>query len=132
MILTPENIKKHFPKQSAQVLKTFVECKAYINKYAIDNNLSPKDISDIAQDIINKKHYYNYKHSEVICNVIVDKICKLSNYTRPHGEFVFYTLDTILEGNDHLIIPQRCIHQMLLEYYIPNLSYNNWKAYITN
>ncbi len=132
MKLNPENICIRFPKKSAEVIRIFVECKSYINKYALDNNLTSKDISNIALDIISAEKFYKHEHSSNIHKTLANKLCSLSDDTRPHGEYLFNSLEEILGRSSRISIARNCIHQMLLEYYIPNLSYNNWKAYLTN
>ncbi len=134
MKLTFAHIANIFPEEFHQeIFDTFSDCKIFINTYSIENKLNYLDISRIAIDILDTDYYngsFKHKHSLTIFNTLSIKLNTLQESLSKHNAQFYLVMNKIIQAKSYLSVSTFIIYHMLMEYYIPHLSFNKWRKYL--
>ncbi len=119
------NLKKDFPSDYDYIHKMFLDCKYFINTYAVINNLSKEEIDAIADTIFSTKfsHKDNTHTTRIfyILNFIVDNFFDIRNL------YFFDYLRNVLKLDDGQASMNVLVYYMLKQYYHPLVNYSTWK-----
>ncbi len=130
---TYENIAHNFPAGFHVVtMQIFIDYAKFINAYFIKNNLCSNDIIEICLDL--KNISFNLLHTKRIHDYIIKHFRRQYDRFKNDNINFRFLLNNMLKNHYYYYLSQlglekTFIHLMLIEFYNPLISFNEWREY---